>query len=780
MIFNLFAPVFAAVKFVFTSQSLFASALRFVGGSILSQLLAGKQNVEGPRLSDLRVQVSTYGQGIPRLYGQQVRIAGNVIDKSDLIETRHKKKKKVLGITVATQKYYTYSVDLVIALAEGELPDNALVRILANGKTIFQRSAAVAPPTSSIGGSRFNRTETQSTTVIRSVRFYPGSATQGVDPTVQGLHPGESVPAYRHTAYVVLEGMELADFGNSVPNLEFFVETGVNTVSEAVKLLGTFAEADIITGAIVAPLHGYVVSQANNVWGAIEPLAGTFAFDLVSNGAQLVAKPRGRSMVAVIPESDLAARPSGSNPVDVANYTRADANKHPDEVTVTYVDIDRDYQPNTQRAFRNEGFSKNKMDMEVAVAMSANDARGVAARILWESVAASGAVEVFVSERWEWLNGGDVVGITTGMNITPFRLVDVTKSPNGVIRLAGAFDDPLSYVSNVNGASGGVPPNVLSFPGETVFQPMDAPTLEDENDTGFYFVVAGTGTGWRGASVSRAEVLDSPVVYDLLAEPALAAIMGECTTTLADGPTDVFDYANTLVIDVFGDEELETVSESDVLIRNANFAWVGDPDGQGGEYINFTTAALTGSPNQWTISGLLRGRRGTEHAVSTHGSGERFVLVEADPLGRLDFGPIDWNLSRDYLAVSVPLDDDSATPVSFTNTGEGKRPYAPVHLGATRNGANDDILITWTRRTRSRTPGLGLGPVPLGEETEAYEVDIIQGGNVIRTLTATEPQVNYVEADQTTDGHTLGDPVEVAVYQMSGVRGRGRAAEGTV
>ena len=46
-----------------------------VGLFIGSQLFAEKQKVEGPRLGDLQVQASTYGMGIPLVFGS-MRLAG--------------------------------------------------------------------------------------------------------------------------------------------------------------------------------------------------------------------------------------------------------------------------------------------------------------------------------------------------------------------------------------------------------------------------------------------------------------------------------------------------------------------------------------------------------------------------------------------------------------------------------------------------------------------------------------------------------------------------------
>jgi hypothetical protein len=118
----------------------------------------------------------------------------------------------------------------------------------------------------------------------------------------------------------------------------------------------------------------------------------------------------------------------------------------------------------------------------------------------------------------------------------------------------------------------------------------------------------------------------------------------------------------------------------------------------------------------------------------------------------------------------------------FTNAGAGKTPYSPVHIWGERDGSNN-LTITWVRRSRLRAPGIGNGPVPLGEATEAYEIDILDGASppgVLRTLTATTSAVNYTAAQQTADGLTPGDPVSLRVYQISDVRGRGYPGEATV
>lgn len=782
--------IYNAVVWVFTSNSIYAAAARFIAGSLISTALAGQSKSEGPRLSDLKIQTSTYGNPIPRMYGEAVRAAGNVIDKSDLIEIRKKKKKKMLGITVSSTVTYTYFAHLAVMLCEGELPADAVRRIWANGKLIFDRSARTSAPTRPDGtatdstnlGVKYTRSN-GAHSFCDSITIYPGSAVQTVNDTLQSLHGADDVPAYRHTAYVVFENMALADYGNGVPNLEFEYETNYPTVKDAVEHLASFADVTVNANALASiPLRGYIMARAGSVWNSLEPLAGAFSFDLITDGPDFRAKRRGPAMRTILSESDFAARPVGDGPKDTIKLKREDAGSYPDEITVTFMDASRDYQTNTARAFRNEGFARNKQDIELAVVFENGDIpRNIAQRTLGESLAAVNTTAIEVSEKFRWLEAGDLVGLPIDLEIYPFRLTSRNVSPNGVVSYEAVLEDVLAYdLTALVGVSGEVPDNELELPGETIFQPIDSPIVEDaDDDTGFYFAATG-GDGWRGAELDRADGTGSPLSYDFISDTVVPATIGDCVDTLASGPTDVWDNVNTVEVQLLGGDEPATATEADVLVRNLNLAWIGPPDGQGGEFINFKTVSAGGSPNTYILSGLLRGRYGTEYAVGAHGSGERFVLMNTSEVNRMDFRAIDWNTTNTYRAVSVQSDASAATPVEFDNTGEGKRPLAPVHLVGTRNGANNDVLLSWVRRSRLQG-GTIAGPTPLGESREWYSLDIYNGASIVRTTDVYDAaEFNYTEAMQTADGNTLAAPVRVDIYQVSDVRGRGHVAQGTL
>ena len=108
-------------------------------------------------------------------------------------------------------------------------------------------------------------------------------------------------------------------------------------------------------------------------------------------------------------------------------------------------------------------------------------------------------------------------------------------------------------------------------------------------------------------------------------------------------------------------------------------------------------------------------------------------------------------------------------------------PAAPVHPTFSRDGSNN-LTIGWTRRTRYGGDWLESTPyVPLNEDSEAYQINVLSGGSVVRTISWTSgtydgngnPYATYSAADQTTDGFTPGNPITVNIMQISVEAGLG-------
>jgi hypothetical protein len=137
-------------------------------------------------------------------------------------------------------------------------------------------------------------------------------------------------------------------------------------------------------------------------------------------------------------------------------------------------------------------------------------------------------------------------------------------------------------------------------------------------------------------------------------------------------------------------------------------------------------------------------------------------------------------LLRHYKAVTVTdtLANTDETP--FIYTGKTLRPFAPVSIRGVRDGSNN-LTITWIRRTRISGEWRDGVDVPLGEDNERYEIDIMNGQTVVRTITGlTSPSASYSAANQTTDFGAVRLSLTVRIYQLSAIIGRGVAGVATV
>ena len=184
----------------------------FMIGSTVGGLVSAP-NMHGPRLTDLTVQQATDAAPIPLAFGA-VRIAGNVIQCSP---KRERANETSAGKGGPKSTNYTYDVDVAIALCAG--PILGVRRIWANGTLIFDATAS-ATASSLVASGRG----------VAGIKVYSGTETQMPDPTLEALSGVGKTPAYRGLAYVVITGLQLADYGNTVPNFTFeVVATGSAT-----------------------------------------------------------------------------------------------------------------------------------------------------------------------------------------------------------------------------------------------------------------------------------------------------------------------------------------------------------------------------------------------------------------------------------------------------------------------------------------------------------------------------------------------------------------------
>jgi hypothetical protein len=316
----------------------------------------------------------------------------------------------------------------------------------------------------------------------------------------------------------------------------------------------------------------------------------------------------------------------------------------------------------------------------------------------------------------------------------------------------------------------------VAGPVNTVLELLDIPILQDADDyAGIYVATKGDDTPWPGANVHSST---DNVEYTLRTTVAESAVIGTCTTTLGNwhGPR-IFDEANSVTVDV-GEATLSSSTRDAVLSSQATNAIL-----IGSELIQFITATLV-STGIYTLTRLLRGGRGTEWAMVGHSAFERCVLLRPAGLRRVALQNAELGVQQYWKGATFGRALTSASPEVFTAEAIGLKPFSPFDLRASRDGSNN-ITFTWQRRSRLfvRTVGAAGINIPLGEESEAYEVDIYSVGSpqtVLRTISTTTASASYSAAEQTADGLTPGNQVEAGVYQISATVGRGYEFMGTV
>lgn len=110
--------------------------------------------------------------------------------------------------------------------------------------------------------------------------------------------------------------------------------------------------------------------------------------------------------------------------------------------------------------------------------------------------------------------------------------------------------------------------------------------------------------------------------------------------------------------------------------------------------------------------------------------------------------------------------------------GVGLRPLSPVHVRGRRTGGT--IEISWVRRTRVGGDSWDLVEVPLGEASEAYAVDILDGATLKRTIATSVPSATYGAAEQIADFGSAQPAYSIRVCQLSASAGRGTQRQATV
>ena len=531
----------------------------------------------------------------------------------------------------------------------------------------------------------------------------------------------------------------------------------------------------LVTGNIQPTnvVKGYLINQQASAAQIIKVLMDAYFFGGCESDGIMKWVPRGLAVAMTIPEADLGLEADKAKMLPQV----ADAQTLPQRVIVTYNDPAINYQQQKQQSQRNSRLIqiKQQVKLDFPLTLDPDFAKQLSEKALylaWQERTAY-KLNLFRPEYLR-IDPTDVIdfvyeGITFRM-----RIAENTIGQGFVLALNGPSEDARIYISSAQGGISFVPPppppSVVGF---TLLFLFDIPLLRDTDssvgNTGLYAALTSQTPSWAGAEL---DISSDNSLFTKIGQSTLAATYGVAQSTLgAPRSPWTWDDVNTLTIKISkgalaGDSELNVLNGANPLIV-------------GGEIIQFVNAT-TNVDGTVTVSRLLRGRRGTEQFCGTHAANESVVAPLSGIIHVTEPLAIK-GLLRYYKAVTSGQDPTTVPSQQFTNNAIDLKPYAPCHIEGDRDGSNN-LTINWTRRTRVGGAWLnGTGTVPLSEDAELYQVDIVSGMTVLRTLTGLwAPTATYSAADQTTDGLTPGNPVNVQIFQLSAEVGRGFAGVATV
>ena len=533
---------------------------------------------------------------------------------------------------------------------------------------------------------------------------------------------------------------------------------------------------DIDVTLLTDTVRGYSTKGIASIRSGIEPLMLAYQFDLVPSGYKIKAVPRGQAPVKTIDYDDLDARSFGSAAGVALASGFVEDHLLPYKTVVRHTDADREYDSSEQYSpERRSSATVAIKQFEIPLVLTPDEAAGIAETLQYLPWLERQPQKFTLPHSYRDLEPGDVVTLPAPEATYELRTTDINYLTDGRVECEALPNSATVYQPNAVGGTGIVPAGTISYPSPAVMLLLDIPMIRDEDDKpGFGMALCGTSAGWPGGVVAK--TVDSGQTWSAVQGFSQPVTAGVARDALADHDCYVIDRQSQLVVDLYtSDMSLSAITEEQML-TGKHWCAYGAPGRW--EIIRFANATLN-ADDSYTLSTLIRGCRGSEWAAALHQDYDTFVFLSDADMAFVgaDIGAL--GVSRAYRGVTVGRDIDDVADTDFAYTGENLKPLSPVYLGGSIDGSNNWDL-TWTERSRYTTSWWTTGVERPNEPTESYEIDIVDGANVVRTLASNTNAVEYTSADQVTDFGSNQTALTFRVYQISATVGRGRVAEATL
>ena len=621
--------------------------------------------------------------------------------------------------------------------------------------------------------------------------------------TVIGNAFGTSAPALPGIAYIAIPKLNVSAFGNRAPHVTGLISQSDNKLTTLVEQR-TADQAVTYFGKTVGGIPAAYLSSnipynfAGLTWVGTQETHALMAQLMLAYGVESFEadgirqfRLKKTSSAIQLDPIYLGARPVGQPPRPrVEGYLEVDRGALPRRLNVKYpsAEINRDLQDDSQHATRDGLQDANATDAEdrqvsLAIPMTDLEARALAATMLQTVWDETGSATLRLPWLFAHLTETDQIEFTSEVDGRSWAIVvtqvDHTATFDVLLKVSVRVDSsPIVAAAYGTGASETNSPAIfgresaLRTSAAVTIMVLDIPAFRHEDAVvpGVYIATGNPDptAPWRGAQVymSTADNAQYVKIGD-----GRQATTGHTTggTALSAVTPGTYDAVSSITVKLLTGGPLSSVTQQEAA-DGKNLARIGR------ETVNFVNAALQGD-GSYILTGFYRGRQATEDAIGEHTAGNTpFVILDSNVV-HMRVGLENIGKARDFQALPAGVALETYPEITLASLDANTvRSAPPANLAGYREPDND-VALTWERRSRVPVNDLGPTVVPLPEYSESYTLYIDDsGGDLVRTVTGlTSPSYTYTAAMQTTDGTNASD-FTARVVQVDAISGDGRQA----
>jgi hypothetical protein len=515
---------------------------------------------------------------------------------------------------------------------------------------------------------------------------------------------------------------------------------------------------------------GYARTSTMSARDELTPLMAAYFFDGVETQGVIRFVMRGQAVTTAISEDDLVVDPD-SDPAYSYAFTRGQDDDLPLASRISFIDAGNGYQQGVYQSKRLVGNSNRVQETQVPLVMDRTQAGGMGDRMLQDAWLMRETGSFALPPYMLALDPADEIVVTASGRARRMRVTEIDDATGR--QISSVATDPSIYENFAGPARENHISLLPAAPGRAVVVYADLPLLSDDAVAWAPYVGA-FASPWAGQEL----IYRSPSLSGYVIDTAISqqSMIGESLYDFYSGPTWRWDQVNNLYVKLYNG----TLESGDPQNGEAvNALAIQNSDG-GWEIVQFQTAEVIGT-QEWKLTGLLRGQRGTEQQMRNPVSAGARVLVLDTTLSQLGLSLSQFSATFNYLwgPAGKSISDPSYQSGTFSFAGVGMMPFSPAEVRFSWAAA--DLGISWKRRDRNLSAdSWDQVEIPMSETSELYDLEILSadGSAVVRSLTdLPAAAATYTAAMQAADYPSgIPNPLIVRMYQKSSVVGRGNPA----